>query len=213
MPALTCVLLDIDDDVVTLVATDRHRLAMRVLPGVGELGRSARALVPAAQLARAGARAARCTTVRLHVAGERAELELGDERQLLGTAQAFFFPDYRSIVDGLGPVAARAMVDRRALLELLVDGELPPVVEISMGGDELRCTAPNGAGVVALPAICTGEIRVGFATSVLAAAVDSSIGTDVLLEVTAPGCAVVVRSADQGAFTTLAMPIVLAQAA
>ena len=56
-------------------------------------------------------------------------------------------------------------------------------------------------------AIGSGEpIRIGFAASLLAAALDSSVGPDVLLEICAEDRPVVVRSADQGTFTTLVMP-------
>jgi DNA polymerase III sliding clamp (beta) subunit (PCNA family) len=49
-------------------------------------------------------------------------------------------------------------------------------------------------------------MRIGFASSLLAAALTVSVGPDVLLEICAPDRPVVVRSADQGTFTTLVMP-------
>jgi DNA polymerase III sliding clamp (beta) subunit (PCNA family) len=42
---------------------------------------------------------------------------------------------------------------------------------------------------------------------VLLAALDAGVGPDVLLEVSSPTRPVVVRSADQGSFTTLVMPV------
>jgi len=56
-------------------------------------------------------------------------------------------------------------------------------------------------------AVCSGDLhRVGFNPGLLASALQSSVGPDVLIE-GAAGHAAVVRSADQGSFTTLVMPM------
>ncbi|MCE7078686.1 hypothetical protein [Streptomyces sp. ST2-7A] len=64
---------------------------------------------------------------------------------------------------------------------------------------------------VHLPAVWRGEgrLRIGFDPAVLARALEAGIGPDVLLEVADECSPVVVRSADQGGFTTLVMPIAL----
>jgi hypothetical protein len=64
---------------------------------------------------------------------------------------------------------------------------------------------------VSLPAICLGAApTIAFDPAVLGPAVDVGVGPDVLLEVAGPAEPVVVRSADQGSFTTLVMPMKLA---
>ncbi|WP_251050271.1 hypothetical protein [Streptomyces sp. ISL-86] len=50
---------------------------------------------------------------------------------------------------------------------------------------------------------------IGFDPAVLAPALEASVGPDVLLEISAADRPVVVRSADQGSFTTLVMPVAL----
>jgi DNA polymerase III subunit beta len=60
---------------------------------------------------------------------------------------------------------------------------------------------------VKLEVVGTGVVRVGFTVGLLAAALEASVGPDVLLEICAPARPVVVRSADQGTFTTLVMPV------
>ena len=57
-----------------------------------------------------------------------------------------------------------------------------------------------------LEVIGSGAARLGFTAGLLAAALEASVGPDVLLEITAQDRPVVVRSADQGTFTTLVMP-------
>lgn len=60
--------------------------------------------------------------------------------------------------------------------------------------------------------LCTGDaVRLGLAPSLLAATLAVSVGLDVMLELGAADRAVVVRPADQGSFTTLAMPTLLEQ--
>ena len=55
--------------------------------------------------------------------------------------------------------------------------------------------------------IGSGTARIGFTASLLAAALDASVGPDVLLEICAQDRPVVIRSADQGTFTTLVIPV------
>ena len=63
----------------------------------------------------------------------------------------------------------------------------------------------DGAG---LDAICSGPaVRIGFTPALLAAALADGVGPDVLLEIGPSSRPVVVRSADQGTFTTLVMPV------
>lgn len=120
------------------------------------------------------------------------------------------FPDYQQLVVALAPAAARAVVDRVQLLDLLLDGGLPAPVVLDVAGDELVVSLPNGPVVRRMSAVCTGTgMRLGFAPAVLAAALSVSVGPDVLLELAAPDRPVIIRSADQGSFTTLAMPTVL----
>jgi DNA polymerase III sliding clamp (beta) subunit (PCNA family) len=64
------------------------------------------------------------------------------------------------------------------------------------------------AGAATVPAIRTGPpLSIAFDPVVLVAALDAGVGPDVLLEVCDPRSPVVVRSADQGSFTTLVMPV------
>jgi hypothetical protein len=61
--------------------------------------------------------------------------------------------------------------------------------------------------VVRLPASVTGApLRLSFQRRTLRPAVLSSVGPDVLLEMTRADAPVLVRSADDGTFTTVAMP-------
>ena len=91
----------------------------------------------------------------------------------------------------------------RGLTVLQIDA----TAAVAAGTDVLRVAAP-GRAEVALPVVRTGEAAgVAFDPRVLVAALDTGVGPDVVLEIAGPCAPVVVRSADQGTFTTLAMPI------
>ncbi|NYI06731.1 MerR family transcriptional regulator [Allostreptomyces psammosilenae] len=143
------------------------------------------------------------------------------------------FPDYRTVLEHLTPRRSRILVDRGALRGALADRAATDRVGLEAGADELRLTvADGGTGTRArteaeaeaevepedasavtptrttvLRAVCAGPpTRLWFASGVLLPALEASVGPDVLLEIAAPGEPVVVRSADQGGFTTLVMP-------
>ncbi|GAB3568010.1 MerR family transcriptional regulator [Amycolatopsis endophytica] len=193
---LDFVLIEADGDEVRLVATDRYRLALRVLrpvhPGTG------RFVVPTRELAELGPWVARHDEVTLtgdalHAGGESRPLPLLDEE----------FPGYRVMLDALPAPERRVVVDRTALRDALP--ERGPV-ELAVCKDAL---VVNGR---ALPAIGDGALRIGFDPAVLGAALEASVGPDVLLEFAGPSDVTRVRSADQGSFETLVMPVALAAA-
>jgi DNA polymerase-3 subunit beta len=129
----------------------------------------------------------------------------GESKELLIVEDDF--PAYQVILDGLAAPVCRVVVDRLRLLELLTGGmvalDIQPgrltVSEVGEGTD----VVPTGESI---EAVGVGEVRVGFTAAVLAAALSVSVGPDVLLEISEPARPVIVRSADQGTFTTLVMP-------
>ncbi|WP_241746010.1 hypothetical protein [Streptomyces lydicus] len=73
-----------------------------------------------------------------------------------------------------------------------------PVLEVTGGGRE----------PVRMRVVRTGPgLRIAFDPAVLVPALEAGVGPDVLLEIAAPDRPVLVRSADQGSFTTLVMPV------
>ncbi|WP_327638595.1 MerR family transcriptional regulator [Kribbella sp. NBC_00482] len=194
---LSCVLIELGPDEVTFVATDRYRLAVRTVRPVEFGGVAARVLVRADELAEVSRWAAAGDVVRVEVNGGLA-LVRGDESRELQTVDAEY-PAYGQILDGLTPPACRVVVDRLGLLDVLAGRD---VVAFDIDQQSLRIDDE-----VQLDAIGTGAVRIGFTANLLAAALEASVGPDVLLEICEPARPVVVRSADQGTFTTLVMPV------
>jgi len=196
-PGLDCVLIEFSPDEITFVATDRYRLAVRTVRPVEFGGVAGRVLVRADELAQVSRWAAAGDVVRVEVDGGLV-LVRGDESRELAVVDAEY-PAYQQILDGLTPPVCRVVVDRARLLDALVGRD---VVAFDIDSESLRI-----GDEVKLDAIGSGAVRVGFTASMLAAALEASVGPDVLLEICEPARPVVVRSADQGTFTTLVMPV------
>ncbi|MEV0803548.1 MerR family transcriptional regulator [Kribbella sp. NPDC050281] len=198
LAALDCVLVEVGPDEVVFVATDRYRLAVRTVRPVEFGGAPGRVLVRADELAGLSRWAAAGEVVELEIRGEDAVIVRDGESREIAVVDAEY-PAYQGILDGLAPPVCRVVVDRTGLRAALEGRE---VVAFDIGSGELRID-----GGEPLDVIGSGEARIGFTASLLAAALDVSVGPDVLLEICAQDRPVVVRSADQGTFTTLVMPV------
>lgn len=195
---LECVLIELAPDEVTFVATDRYRLAVRTVQPVEFSGASTRVLVPAVELAGLTRWAAAGDVVRLETRADGVVLARDGEVRGLTVASGEY-PAYQGILEGLTPPTCRVVVDRGALRAAL---EGRDVVAFDIDPVELRID-----GEVKLDVLGSGSARIGFTAGLLAAALEASVGPDVLLEIGASDRPVVVRSADQGTFTTLVMPV------
>jgi DNA polymerase-3 subunit beta len=196
LPALSCVRIELSEAEVTLVATDRYRLAIRKLHPQTFEGTPGAILIPAPALTELSRWLAAADTVHLQ-AGTELTLTTPTDTRTLPSVDAEY-PAYQVILDGLEPPACRVIVDRAALADLLGTEE---VVALSIEDGTVTI------GDHRLDAITTGTpLQIGFTTRLLAAALETGVGPDVLLEIHAPDRPVVIRSADQGTFTTLVMP-------
>ncbi|MFH8982712.1 MerR family transcriptional regulator [Streptomyces varsoviensis] len=214
-PVLGNVLIELDGQEVRLVATDRYRLAVRVLPGRSMAGGPGRALVDADLLADLGDWALRGTDVRIEVEvggeegvdGGRAVLCADDGPRRALTGGRGTFPSYRTMLDALAPVRTRVVTDRGALRAALGGWHGEGAVRLRARERELALGRGDSEPAV-LPAVRTGPPQdLAFDPAVLLPALEASVGPDVLLEIASAAEPVVVRSADQGSFTTLVMPV------
>jgi len=184
-------LLEAVDGELRLVGTDRYHLSVRVLPsGTTAV---ARTVVPAPDLRGLATWAARATEVTLELTPAGLTARDGVESRTLAALDGAY-PDYAQVLDGLPPVRTRLIVDRQALRDLLESRHDAAYVDLAALG--------------AIPVVHTGEpADACFAPAVLSAAVSAGVGPDTLIELTGPATPAVVRSADQGTFTTLVMPV------
>ncbi|MFI1829303.1 MerR family transcriptional regulator [Streptomyces sp. NPDC020412] len=215
-PVLGRVLVELDGHEVRVVATDRYRLAVRELRAVSVEGGGARLTLAAGAVPEVAAWALRQPQVLIEASADAAGGRLsGDDGTTWplrsADAEEGTYPDYRAVLAGLPPVRQRIVVDRGALRAAVVEGDLPPGplrLAATDRGLSVASAAEGGAGPAELPAIATGvTVPFAMAPDVLLPALEASVGPDVLLEVADAAQPVVIRSADQGSFTTLAMPV------
>ncbi len=107
VPALMCVLLETDGDEVCLVASDRHQLAVRVLPARSGPATRRAVLVPATALTELAAWVLRHDVVTISGGSTQLRVSAADELRELPNVDAVF-PDYRALLDRLAPRRARA---------------------------------------------------------------------------------------------------------
>ncbi|OZD03916.1 hypothetical protein CH275_16135 [Rhodococcus sp. 06-235-1A] len=190
-PVLRGVLIEVDGSSVTLTATDRYRLSTRSLVAQCSPGAAWSRIASVGSL---GSVTATGTLV-LTATDDSMVIDSDGARATVDPVDGEF-PDWRTIMDGLAPTVTRVVLQRDF---------------VPLGGGTLRIEAgPNGVrvGGVAIPAQVTGsESVVFFDAAVLQAAVESAVGPDLMLDIAAPDHPMLVRSAVDGALTTLVMPV------
>ncbi|QHC26532.1 MerR family transcriptional regulator [Streptomyces sp. GS7] len=235
-PVLGCLLLELADGEARLVATDRYRMAVRVLrPEVFE-GGARRVLITAEAAQRLAEWAVRQVAVEMECgpgADTRAAVSLrmrsGGERGDIaqwahgcgtnGVADPGEFPDYRLMVAGLEAGRHRLVVDRAGLRDAVAGrsgvvsltsgmGAADTDVGVQSEGAQVLEVAGGDREPVRLRVVRTGPgMRIAFDSAMFVPVLEAGVGPDVLLEIAAADRPVVVRSADQGSFTTLVMPV------
>lgn len=206
-PVLGCVLVELERQEVRFVATDRYRLSVRALRPLAAEGEPCRFLVRVPELTDIASWALRLPDIGVEVGRQGVRL-LGAEGAVREVAAVDgTFPDYRTILDDLPAARHRIIADRTALHAAVAAAGLDGPLVLRTDGQRLTL-ASREAVLATPPALCTGPpVRVAFDPAVLLGALGAGVGPDVLLDISSPVRPVVVRSADQGSFTTLVMPV------
>lgn len=206
IPALGGVLVEMSEDELRLVATDRYRLAVRSLPTDGRRV-PATAVVDAVQLDGARQWIGDQEHLRLEYGDSCVQLTgPGGQRRLATVAGAF--PAYRIVLDGLPEVRTRVVAPRDLLLDAIADD--PQVRLDCVVNADLTVTSSSRRGTPrAVPADITGApVAINFRAATLYPALTvASIGPDVMLQISQPHLPAVVRCADDGDITTVVMPV------
>lgn len=204
-PLLQCVLVEAKQRSLRLVATDSYRLAVRDLATGDAEPATFRALVPAATLARWREVLPADGDVVLGDVDGIVVLQAGDVEHRAPAVPADF-PDYERLLTI--EESAHAVVVDRAELTAAFDrfpGEREAVLlEIAPGSltiiqrDEQVTITANHDGPT---------LHVAVDTAYAAAAVDAAVGPDLVIEITGELTPLVFRSADDGTFITMLMPM------
>lgn len=207
-PVLSCVLVEGRDGSLRLAATDRYRLAVRDIAFVGGTGTPFRALVPAATLRRWHGQLPGGGAVAIGVVDDHLAL-CGGGIDLRVAQVPAAFPAYEDVLarehDAHAVVVGRDRL--HAALARFTGGE--GAVLLHAGSD--RLTLVRREDEVAIAARHRSpDVHVALDPNFAADAVAAAVGPEVVIEIGDALHPVVFRSADDGTFTTLLMPVRLA---
>ncbi|NKQ52769.1 MerR family transcriptional regulator [Amycolatopsis sp. K13G38] len=199
LPVLNGVRIEVSAEAIVLTATDRYWLSTRTLVPGRAPEQDWAATVDADDLRLALPWARRRHRLRLSLAPGTLRLD-GDEDTRECRTLSEPFPDYRRMLASLPAMRTRVVLSRNALLRRLE--ALPGHRARLETGAQLLVSGEPVAAAVTGPAI-----GIEFDVTVLYPAISTALGPDVMLDLAAPDQPVVVRSADDGDLTTVAMPV------
>lgn len=216
-PILTGVLVEVNREGLTMVATDSYRLALRELPATAE--GEARALVPERALSEVGRAAAgdEKAEVELFVEGSSIAARVGS-LSLTSRLIEGEFPNYRQLLpEGYDNrlVASRSrLLDAVRRVGLLARESSPVRLEFNALGVRLSSSSPDlGGAIEVVEAQYEGEeLTAAFNPGYLADGLTGVTGDRVVIEVRDGLKPAVVRGEESG-FVYLAMPVRLPAAA
>jgi len=204
LPMLAGVLLDATDDGLSVVATDRYRLAVAAVPGAVD-GPPAQVIAPVALVDEALAVLADAAVVTVAVEGTGITVE-GAGRRLHGTAMAADFPDYRRVLRAGS--THRVDVDVAALRDELAaapvrmlprhpDGPGSAVAVLTLAPDgALRTTGLPGEG-----------LSMGLDREFLLEALAATGAGQLVLELDGPLAPLAIRDPQRREHVSLLMPV------
>ena len=202
LPMLQCVLLDITDGVLTLVATDRFRMAVASAPAEVE-GPPIRSVLPLTFV----------DGLRPTLTGGRAVLDLALDRVRAEPASLeakpldIDYPDHRRLLDGLATPTTRVTVDTAALRDRVTAA---PVVTREHDGTPYEVAVlgfDQGAVSVVPEAEWSGDAHLAVNREFLLQALDAGGSGQLVLELDGPIKPLAVRVPGDDSRFSILMPV------
>jgi len=202
------VLVEVRDESVRVVATDSHRLAVRdLLPTI--VGSRFSAVVAAAEIRQWSDALAAPSQAIIEVAIGVADGVLsvrGSGLELCCSVIPIDFPDYEPVLKASAGLATTVVADREELIALLEFFEGDGTIEVASAGSELVATRADTVRRVAVE-ITGSDARVAINPRFAADAVSQAVGPEVVIEIHDPLHPLTFRSADDGTYTSMLMPV------
>lgn len=204
LPVLNGVRLIVEADALILAATDRYRFTTRTLvPNRSEVAKWA-GTVSGDALRTMVSSIRRSSTISLSASDDLLHLRFDDGAVNHCGLIDEPFPDVRGFIESLPAAVHRSFIDRRQLLRVM---EQQPVEKIGLRFTPrgLQVLLPNQ--IVDLDSTIDGpDLTLWFELTTLHPAITHALGNDLVLDIVASDQPVVLRSADDGDFTTVLMP-------
>ncbi len=202
--ALSGVLLDLDGDTLTAVATDRYWLASWLIPVAATQFTARRLFLAADGVAELTAWLARHGPVTLSTDAESLRITAGDQSRTFPLGRDRF-PAYRLIEAALPEPIGRVTLDRYRLAGLI--GSDGAAVRLIVGTDRALVSRAGESEGARLDAVTYGEpLSLWFAGELLAKALDAMVGTEVTFIYAGPSRPVRITTSEQSRLAALLMP-------
>jgi DNA polymerase III sliding clamp (beta) subunit (PCNA family) len=207
VPHLMGVLVEGREGSIRLVATDRHRLAIRdLVPST--LTEEFSAVIPAAALSRWRQSLTEATELSISL-DERDMTAAGAGVDLTALMVPTAFPDYERFLEP-SPGATTILADRGSLLTAIqAFAQTDAAIEIATSENEIRI-ARDEQKLDVSASIDGPAQRVGLNPQYVADAIGHAVGAELTIEISTQQAPVVFRSADDGTHVSLIMPFKLA---
>ncbi|MGB3168520.1 MAG: MerR family transcriptional regulator [Rhodococcus sp. (in: high G+C Gram-positive bacteria)] len=206
-PILAGVNLELSTATITLTATDRFRLSTRTLSIEADARFTRDAVVDGDDLRTILPMVRRHHRLQLSVGEAGVTFVPQSEAAQRCRVLADSFPDYRAMLDGLPPVVTRVVTSRNSLIRALEDHQ-HEFCTVAVEAGRVTVAAVSERAGAELAATVTGpDVELTFAMTTLYPALASAVGPEVMIDISVAHMPVVIRSADGGDLTTLAMPV------
>lgn len=202
-PILTGILIEVGDGAVVLTATDRYRLSTRSLPAHTP-ERAWTGVVSASELDAIGAALSPDAAAILRPDSGAVDIATPGLSARCAVLEGEY-PDYRTMLDALPPARTR-VVTRRDELFAVAEGSVDDTVRLVGASGQLTASVRDGPPQAVAARVDGPDVALTFRRGNLLAALETTVGPDVMLDISAPDLPVVFRSATDGDLTTLAMP-------
>lgn len=204
-PVLGGVRLEAASDGVTLVATDRYRLAKRSLAPVQATGTPWAGTLAGDDLRILTSMLRRSWHVEIESTSEGVNFHLPDGEVHRCRVLNDDFPDYRLMIESLPAVTHRIVVDKRSIVDALETQNVERS-GLLMSDGNLYCTPNDDTDAVRIGAVEGSDLTVWFESTTLYPAVSQAIGADLMIDLRGAAQPATIRSANDGDLMTLAMP-------
>lgn len=207
LPVLGGVHLEVSPESLTLTATDRYRLSTRTLvpevPGPTEWA----ATVDGDDLRFALPEIRREHRVHLEAGPNDVRFRAGDDTAPTCRVLSEPFPDHQALLVSLPTARTRVVTSKSTLIHAL-ENQREPYLRLCVSDGSIIVSARRTGERTRVPAVITGpNVELAFGFTTLHPAVSTALGPDVMIDIGDTTDPIVIRSADNGDLTTLAMTV------
>lgn len=204
-PILSGIRVEVASDAVTLIATDRYRLAIRTLVHQPAGPTTWSGTVDGDDLRRLHSQLRRSPTVKLTAGTITLGIQFIDGTVADLPLRTEVFPDYREMISVLSPVTLHLTIEKKSLLNIL-EKQAPEFVGIRVAGQQPSLLIPGMTPIELAGSASGPDLTLCFELITLYPALSHALGGDLMFNIRGTDQPVTLRSADDGDLTTVLMP-------